>query len=89
MNINQSAVNSIIKTIKIMIENQFKSASFDITRRGQIAKVLGNHKYSVSIKGTEYSVPCAINLTFTKGDSVYVLFPQGNAVDAHITGKVG
>lgn len=70
----------LFKAMNILIEQ--KNFPFDITKRGRIVASPTSGVYVVSVQDTEYKVRSKFN--FTVGESVLVLFPQGNSNDLYI-----
>lgn len=86
---HDKAIDALADSIERYIKHYVKSLSFDVTTRGIVTAVLGGNKYKVKVQGTEMTVLCATEQTFSVNDVVFVLSPQNNMVDAHIIGKAG
>ena len=78
--------SEIIQAIEQLMNRRFEKAGFDITRVGTVIEVLGNNKYSVMINGSAHTVPCAVDLNLSIGNSVYVTAPQNNFDSLYISG---
>ena len=87
-------VDMDIKAIEVLsatILKAFREMTNDIsckaTKRGIVKQVLDNDNYIVTIQGTDYTVPSAIEQKFLTHQTVLVVFIQGNLNDGHIIGK--
>lgn len=87
MNIDDKAIETLAKLIKQSFDMQSKDLSLDWSIKCKVTASLGNGEYRVSKGGREYS-PTSINgMSFSKGDTVWVLFPSGVIEDGFIIGK--
>lgn len=90
MNTKNEIQDIILKTIEYIVDRKIEKSGYIRLKQGQINEVLGNNKYNVKVLGTVKTVPCCINQTFSKGDTVYLLLANGkiNDNDMVIIGKV-
>lgn len=86
MSMRQEIQTEIFQTIEQLMNRKFEKAGFDVTRIGTIIEILGNNKYNVMINGNAYTIPCAVDLNLSVGNSVYVTAPQNNFTDTYISG---
>ena len=87
MNAKNEIQDVILKTIDRVVDQKIESAGFVKLKMGKVNAVLGNNKYSVKVIGTVQTVPCCINQTFSKGDTVYLLSVNGSINNMVIIGK--
>ena len=84
---NSQAVDALVQAMQKMSDDKIESATFDTTDIGKIEEVQSNNKYSVSIRGTVYTVPSCVSDEFSVNDSVLVLSCKNNKTEKYITGK--
>lgn len=70
---NQHLLDAISTVVKKM------GYYFDITKRGRITEVLPNHRYRVAVQGKTHTIKS--NFTYSVGERVFVLYPQGMDTD--------
>ncbi len=87
MGTEKKAINTLMQVISTYIDNALNLAKFDITTKGKIVEILGNTKYRVQIQGTNYIVPCYLNIKFQLNDIVLVTVPQSNWSNIFILSK--
>lgn len=88
MNAKNEIQDIILKTIEQIVDRKIETAGYVKLKQGQINEVLGNNKYNVKVLGAVQTVPCCINQTFSKGDTVFLLSADGNINNMVIIGKV-
>lgn len=87
MGTEKKAVNTLMQVISNYIDNALNLAKFDITTKGKIVEILSDTKYRVQIQGTNYIVPCYLNINFQLNDIVLVTVPQSNWSNIFILSK--
>lgn len=73
----------LFQAVKIIIENM--KFGFDITKKGRVVSCdtsTSSNIYQVQIQGKDYRVQSKFN--FNIGETVFVLFPQGNETDLYL-----
>ncbi len=87
MGTEKKAVNTLMQVISNYIDDALNLAKFDITTKGKIVEILSDTKYRVQIQGTNYIVPCYLNINFQLNDIVLVTVPQSNWSNIFILSK--
>lgn len=78
MNSKNEIQDIILKTIEQIVDRKIENAGYVKLKQGKIYEVIGNNKYSVKVLGAVQTVPCCINQTFSKGDTVYLISDNSN-----------
>lgn len=78
---------SLLEAMRIVFAHAIQTSGLDKTVQGTITGVQGSDKYKVQIAGTDYTIPCAIQMSFTLGDTVWITIPGGNFKNKYISGK--
>lgn len=86
MTIKNNIQQSILKSIEMIAENAIKKARFDKTVIGIVIEVLGNNQYKVMYNNNQLILNCAVDISLSNGNTVYITFPQGNYNNAYISG---
>lgn len=79
--------SEILDAIQQLINRKIDTACYDKTTTGTIIGVLDDSQYKVLINGKQHTLYCAVNMTFTVGNCVWVTIPQNNMSRAYICGK--
>lgn len=79
--------SEIIEAIEQLTNRRIEISGYDKTNVGTILEVLGDNKYRVLINGSQHTLYCAVNMTFTVGNAVWITIPQNDMSRAYICGR--
>lgn len=81
------AIENLLKAIEIISAHSIEVDGVDKTVSGVVTGILGSDRYEVTIAGSTYSIPSAIQMSFAERDKVWVTIPSGNFNQKFISGK--
>lgn len=70
----------LFQAMKVLIDNM--KFEFDITKKGRVIAIPSVGIYQVQIQGKDYEIKSKFN--YKIGETVFVLFPQGNTTDLYL-----
>ena len=79
--------SEIIGAIEQLVSRKVETAGYDKTNAGTVLEVLGDNQYRVLINGSQHTLYCAVNMTFTVGNAIWITIPQNDMSKAYICGR--
>ena len=84
MNEITGALDSILRSIKILVSTGIEKAPYDKTYNGLITQINSDGTYNVKVNGKIYVLKLYISRTLVVNQIVKVVFPQNNISNAYI-----
>lgn len=87
MEINEQAINSMVKSISTEFKKLINNLNYDKSYKGTVSEVLENGRYKVNINNKEYSLYSSSDMTFVVHDKIWVIAPNNNSNNMYINGR--